>query len=286
MPSDRRIAAAFLAACSDELTALKPGNVHRYADGHGMTVADFAASAAAAAPAMAGIGSGVGQRIGEAVAASWARVGCNTNLGIVLLCAPLALAAERLAARAGRVAAADLARATATVLDGLTIEDAALAYRAIAMANPGGLGRLAREDVREPPQRTLREAMGLAADRDRIARQYVTGFADIFGFALPCFDRQIAAGATAECATSGLFLALLARWPDSHLVRKFGDSVAQTVTREAGQYYAEYISWAAPASLRRDLLDWDSRLKAQGLNPGSSADLTVATLFAYHLRQP
>jgi triphosphoribosyl-dephospho-CoA synthase len=145
LPSEPRIAAAFLAACSDELAALKPGNVHRYADGHGMTVEEFAASAAAAAPAVAGLGSGVGQRIGEAVAASWAKVGCNTNLGIVLLCAPLALAAERLAGHGGRVAAADLARATATVLDGLTIEDAVLAYHAIAMATETRLDGIRRQ---------------------------------------------------------------------------------------------------------------------------------------------
>ena len=31
------------------------------------------------------------------------------------------------------------------------------------------------------------------------------------------------------------------------------------------------------------LLDLDARLKADGINPGTSADLTVATLFAHHL---
>ena len=41
--------AAFVAACETELRALKPGNVHVYADGHGMSVDDFRASAIAAA---------------------------------------------------------------------------------------------------------------------------------------------------------------------------------------------------------------------------------------------
>jgi len=33
------------------------------------------------------------------------------------------------------------------------------------------------------------------------------------------------------------------------------------------------------------LLEWDAELKCQGINPGTSADLTVATLFADKLRR-
>jgi triphosphoribosyl-dephospho-CoA synthase len=33
-----------------------------------------------------------------------------------------------------------------------------------------------------------------------------------------------------------------------------------------------------------DLLQWDASLKQRGINPGTSADLTVATLFAHRLR--
>ena len=59
------IAAAFLAACAAELAALKPGNVHVHAAGHGMTVEDFAA-APAAAPAIAAAGAPVGERVRRA----------------------------------------------------------------------------------------------------------------------------------------------------------------------------------------------------------------------------
>ena len=101
----------------------------------------------------------------------------NTNLGIVLLCAPLAAAAEtprRSASRAWR-----------DVLAGLDREDAAQVFRAIALANPGGLGDAARHDVREPADIELMEAMREAAPRDRIAYQYASNFDDIFvtGFA-------------------------------------------------------------------------------------------------------
>ena len=283
---EQRIADAFVAACNDELAALKPGNVHRYADGHGMRVADFAACATAAAPGLARSGSSVGQRILEAVAASYAEVRCNTNLGIVLLAAPLASAAEKTPINGRGLDSDTLAGSLARVLGELDIDDAEAAYRAIALANPGGLGAVPEADVRGPARICLRDAMALAAARDRVARQYVTGYADVFGFALPRLHRLLAEGDDLEGATTGVYLALLARWPDTHLLRKFGDSVAQTVTREAAVFEEEFSRGKLSPRLRDELLDWDSRLKSQGLNPGTTADLTVATLFVHRLGQP
>ena len=62
-----KLANLFVAACEAELSALKPGNVHVFADGHGMTVADFRRSAAAAAPGLTDPALGVGARILAAV---------------------------------------------------------------------------------------------------------------------------------------------------------------------------------------------------------------------------
>src|SRR5262249_39259617 len=153
-------------ACRDELAALKPGNVHAFADGHRMTVADFERSAAAAAGPLAERGARIGTRVLAAVEATRAAVGMNTNLGIILLGAPLAAAAgER---------PPDLRAALSRRLDALDREDARLAFRAIVLASPGGLGTAAHHDVRAPATVSLRDAMAEAADRDRIARQYVT----------------------------------------------------------------------------------------------------------------
>jgi triphosphoribosyl-dephospho-CoA synthase len=284
---ETRIADAFVAACSDELAALKPGNVHRYADGHGMRVADFTASAAAAAPALARRGQRVGQRILDAAAATWAAVGCNTNLGIVLLCAPLARAAEDILTDGSRdhsgLGADRLAARLAVVLEQLDVGDAERAFRAIALANPGGLGEAVESDVREPARIDLRQAMDLAAPHDRIALQYVSGYSDIFDVALPCLNSLLAAGDSLECATTGLFLALLARWPDTHLLRKLGDNVAHTVTLEARPFHDAFMRTKLSPDFFGELLAWDSRLKTQGLNPGTTADLTVATLFVHRL---
>src|SRR5262249_33629811 len=88
-----RIRQVYLDDCRAALAALQPGNVHVVADGHDMTVADFEASAVTSAAAIADPRLSVGARVWRAVRLSRAAAGCNTNLGILLLSAPLAAAA-------------------------------------------------------------------------------------------------------------------------------------------------------------------------------------------------
>jgi len=260
------IADAYVAACLAELDALKPGNVHRHAEGHGMTVADFETSARVSAVGVARRGARVGARVLEAIRATRAAVGQNTNLGIVLLCAPLAAAAER---------GADVV----AVLDDLDAADARAVFAAIALANPGGLGTLEQNDVREPPRVSLREAMSAAAERDLVARQYQRDFADVLGFGAPAYEAARAAGADAAEATLAVYLGLLAAEPDSHIARKFGRETAEAVRRDAAARTGA-LDRLDPARRRAELAAWDRELKARGLNPGATADLTVASVFA------
>ncbi|HET6718936.1 MAG TPA: triphosphoribosyl-dephospho-CoA synthase, partial [Rhodocyclaceae bacterium] len=265
--------AAFLWACGLDVAVRKPGNVSRASAGHGMQAAAFLSSAEAAAGPLFTPGLAVGARIEAAVAATWQAVGCNTNLGIVLLCAPLAVAWERLrdntgadfdrlnfdrpelnqpdpdrasttvgAAHAGVGAAvgvdlAALKTALGAVLATLDLDDARATYRAIAQANPGGLGRAAAQDVAAPPSVNLRAAMGLAAERDSIARQYANGFADVFACGLPALTEPRRRGNLAG-AVQTVFMTFLAGWPDSHIVRKLGSGVAQSVTADAASWLA------------------------------------------------
>jgi len=267
------IAGAFRAACLAELAALKPGNVHVFSDGHRMTVADFERSAEAAAPAIAAPGARVGARILAAVEATREAVGQNTNLGIVLLAAPLAAAAER----EGGLRAALLA-----VLAGLDVEDADLAYRAIRLAGPAGLGRAAEHDVGAAPRVTLLEAMRAAAPRDRIARAYADGYEDVFGLGLPTLRAAREAGVGPPWDATALHLALLAAFPDTHVARKFGGRAAEALRDEAAALLAALGPYPGERDAAR-LLAFDASLKARGLNPGITADLTVAALFADRL---
>ncbi len=271
-----RVAAAFIWACRAELDAPKPGNVHVFAAGHRMTADQFVASADAAAPSLSAKGTRVGARILGAVEATFAAIGANTNLGIILLCAPLAAAAD-----ADRT---DMRASLVNVLKNLDIEDAVLAFRAIARAAPAGLGRSTRYDVFEQATVSLLQAMVEAADRDRVAGQYATGFADIFDLGVPLFEAAARQHADRKWATLTTYLGFLSAFPDSHIVRKYDAQTAEQVRRTAATHLASLQAATHPAELLPELLAWDAALKAAGLNPGTSADLTVATLFAHRLR--
>jgi triphosphoribosyl-dephospho-CoA synthase len=270
------IRVAYIEACHAELAALKPGNVHRHAPGHRMEVDDFVRSAEASAEFIAEPGARVGARVAGAVRATLEAAGQNTNLGIVLLCAPLAAAAE--------AEERDLRAALAQVLDRLDLRDAADVFAAIAAANPGGLGRADEHDVRAPASAPLLHAMAAAADRDRIACQYVSAYRDVFALGLGALDGARARGHNAEWSTSATYLAFLAEFPDTHVARKFDAATAERVRREAVVWRDRLATAGDPESVRADLMRWDEALKGLGVNPGTSADLTVATLFAAALR--
>jgi triphosphoribosyl-dephospho-CoA synthase len=270
------VAEAFIAACRDELEAPKPGNVHVFAPGHRMTTAQFIKSAAAAAGPLCEPDTRVGARIRGAVEATLQAVGTNTNLGIILLCAPLAAAAD--------LEALELRPALIRVLDDLDIDDADHAFAAIAQASPAGLGRAERHDVFAPAQVTLKQAMAEAADRDRVARQYAIVFADIFDLGMAWHAAAAMCWSDPKWATLAVYLGFLSEFPDSHVIRKNGVGVASEVRGTAMKFRALLWSTPEPASLLGDLLAWDAALKARGINPGTSADLTVATLFSRRLQ--
>jgi triphosphoribosyl-dephospho-CoA synthase len=270
-----RVAAAYVEACLSELDAPKPGNVHRFAPGHRMEAADFIRSAEASAAPITRRGARIGVRVRAAVEATLEAVGQNTNLGIILLCAPLAAAAED----TGNA----LRPALAAVLGRLDRTDAVDVFTAIAAANPGGLGRAPKHDVNAPVTATLREAMAEAADRDRIAHQYVTDYEDVFLLGLPALATARQRHSEARWSTLAVYLTFLAALPDTHIARKFDGATAEAVRREAAGWRDAFAAADDPNRIADGLLTWDATLKSRGINPGTSADLTVATLFASSL---
>lgn len=287
--------AVFLRACAWDVAVRKPGNVSWHSPGHRMQAQMFLDSAQACATALCRPDATVGARIEAAVQATQAAVGCNTNLGIALLCAPTALAFES-AQAAGQVAnTTALRQAWQDVMTGLSLVDAVQAYRAIALAQPGGLGDAPEQDVRQVPSLNLREAMALAATRDRIAAQYRDAGADLFDVGLAAlagwsglalFDADSATVQTPSVAhttaVQHVYLAFLASAPDSHIVRKHGEALAHSVMKQAAPWLAR-VEQGEVLDDQPGFAAWDETLKAQGINPGTSADLTVASLMLWGL---
>jgi triphosphoribosyl-dephospho-CoA synthase len=270
------VARSFRDACLAELDALKPGNVHRFSDGHNMTIADFVASAKAAAPFIGREGLAVGKRIRLAVEATRHQTGQNTNLGIVLLAAPLAEAA--LASRGG-----DLESRLHHILQELSVDDAREAYRAIRETKPGGLGVAPQHDVASEPEVTLIEAMRAAEVRDRIAWNYTHDFDDIFKLGFKWLAQARDRWSDPTWATTRVYLGFLAHVPDTLIERKYGERIAARVREEARPIESSLTECQSPEAMTAPLTAFDRALKERGLNPGTSADLTVATLFAASL---
>lgn len=239
-----------------------------------MTASDFLASAAVAAPLLADTRESLGEIVLRATTASFEVAGCNTNLGIVLLAAPLARATLL------RSRSENLRQSLHRVLDGLSRDDASRVFAAIRHAAPGGLGRSEHQDVAEEPTMTLKEVMQLASVRDRIAFQYANDFDDIFELGVPLLRKYRSRWNSITWAAVGVYLGFLARYPDTHVVRKLGAEKAQSVRLAAQELESRYKACENPATFAGQLAAFDRELKQGSVNPGTSADLTVATILA------
>ena len=133
-----------------EVTAPKPGNVHRGADFEDVTYLDFLLSAAVVAPILERTAElSVGGAVLDAVRATKQAVGTNTNLGTLLLIAPLTMVPDGVRHADG----------IGSALSRLNEEDTRQVYEAIRISSAGGLGRVDEADVSNepPPNRHVRE---------------------------------------------------------------------------------------------------------------------------------
>lgn len=259
-------------ACLLEASAEKPGNVTPTRCFHDMRYEDFLRSAVAIGPQLALAGSrGVGATILACIQATRRLTQANTNLGIVLLFAPLA--------RAALTTDSGLRAGLQDVLRSLSLDDARDAYAAIRLALPGGFEQNERHDIRSEPTVTLLEAMVSAAERDSIAAEYLNNFAVTFDLGLPLLRYALERGAPTGQAIVQTYIELLARLPDTLIARKLGSEQARAVSKlattvvEAGGVF-EAEGRAAITRLDETLRDANNRL-----NPGTTADLVAVVLF-------
>ena len=285
------IAAAAQLACLLEASAPKPGNISPGRHFHDTRYEDFLASAAAIGGAFARVGDPartLGATILEAIRATARWTNSNTNLGIVLLLAPLAHAAHeacRLNQAEGDAARSALREQLARVLRSTTVRDAAHVYEAIRIAHPAGLGKVDTEDVAAAPTIALRDAMALAAGRDGIAREYATDFATTFGTGASALARARRDGLPWDDSVLECYLTLLAAAPDTHIERKLGRAAAVDVSESARATLAAGGIRTAAGRKSIALLDRQLRDERNSRNPGTTADLTAAAIYVVLLEE-
>ncbi len=257
-------------ACLLEVTASKPGNVHRGADFEDLTFGDFVVSAVAIGPSFDAGYKRLGPLVLEAIKATRQVVRTNTNLGMMLLMGPLALVSEGVSLEDG----------VRDVLGDLDIVDSRLVYEAIRLACPGGMGRVEQADIAGPAPADLRAAMRSAADRDLVARQYVNGFSEVLGLVVPRLASGLTRGWTVNDTIVRTHLEMMHAHPDSLIARKCGHEVAE----ESAAYAGQVLSAGEPGdeNYHGALADFDFWLRSDDhrRNPGTTADLIAAGLFA------
>ncbi len=274
-------------ACLLEVSASKPGNVNRLHDFSDLHFEDLLLSAVAIGPAMENAFKySVGQIISRAIQDTHLLVGTNTNLGIVLILAPLVKACSFVQG-IYRIIKPDLEYLAgirenlAAILDGMTIEDARLTYAAIRMVNPGGLGKVTQSDISEEPSITLLKAMSLAQEIDSIANEYISRYTITFEIGLPALNEALHAGHDLSSAIVQAFLVILSRVPDTLIARKVGRERAIQVSSWAEDVLEKGGILTPEGREAITELDQELRDKDHALNPGTTADLTAAAIFLY-----
>jgi triphosphoribosyl-dephospho-CoA synthase len=259
-------------ACLLEASAPKPGNVYPGANFDDVTFHDFERSAEIIGPILGRTRQlGVGRTILEAVRATRERVSTNTNLGMLLLLAPLAAVPDSAPFQAG----------IPSVLAGLSFDDTRLVYEAIRVSAPGGLGTSREADVLRgtPPNLRLVDAMRMAADVDLVARQYTNGFNDVLCGTAELLAEGVARGWRLSDAIVNTQLRRLARHGDSLIVRKCGQPTSDEVRDRAAHVLAAGLP--GDDAYECAVAEYDGWLRGDDhrRNPGTTADLIAAGLF-------
>ena len=264
-------------SCILEVMCPKPGNVcpgHSFTDVHSgrqIAASDFVNSADAIAPIVSRTTpESIGQTILCCVQATRQVVAHNTNLGIILLLVPLAAVPED----------QPLVNGIDSVLEGMTVNDSRLVYQAIRIAEPGGLGTAPEEDIHEQPRLPLQACMRLAADRDMIARQYSDGFRQVLSDGMTLLENAICKVSHQQDQITWIALNLLARFGDSLILRKCGPGIAEQVRLMAADVISSGWPDSRTAAEKYQRLDEFLRSDGNRRNPGTTADLIAAILFA------
>jgi triphosphoribosyl-dephospho-CoA synthase len=259
-----------------EASAPKPGNVHPAAAFADLTHAELVAAGLAIAPAIDhAADEPLGRTILAAVRAARQVTRSNANLGIVLAIAPLAAVPDAADGCPQAPASADVA----AVLARLTPDDAADVWRAIALAQPGGMGSSPRHDLSGPPPADLLDAMRIAAPHDAIARLWTEGYEPLFTGLLADLDACLHRGLSLDEAIVSAFLDQLAREPDSLVARRHGESVAIDVSRRAAAARGSPEAIAEFDRFLRSPVPPPAGGPPRHINPGTTADLTAAALY-------
>lgn len=268
--------AAYLFSCKKDIELIKPGNVNLLSPHKDTKAQDYLDSATLSSKELFNQNHSLGKRILESVKVTRSQVNVNTNLGIILLCAPVIQSYIDFNAL-------DLRDCIKKTLSATSVKDTHDLCAAINISSPGGLGDSDLYDTASYPNISIKQIMDYSKEYDRISYQYSHNFTDIFDFIIPKLEFLNQRYESLDISLSLLFIEILAKIPDSHISRKFGDKIAKKTSNNAYDLLKILDREYDPDYLAKALNNLDYEYKKKGINPGTTADLLVASLMIYKI---
>ena len=268
--------AAYLFSCKKDIELIKPGNVNLLSPHKDTKAQDYLDSATLSSKELFNQNHSLGKRILESVKITRSQVNVNTNLGIILLCAPVIQSYIDFNAL-------DLRDCIKKTLSATSVKDTHDLCAAINISSPGGLGDSDLYDTASYPNISIKQIMDYSKEYDRISYQYSHNFTDIFDFIIPKLEFLNQRYESLDISLSLLFIEILAKIPDSHISRKFGDKIAKKTSNNAYDLLKILDREYDPDYLAKALNNLDYEYKKKGINPGTTADLLVASLMIYKI---
>lgn len=290
MDAEKIAKIAQIASCLEVSGYPKPGNVHRTRDFDDMVFEDFLISGIVIGDTIKKAAASVnkdnlsqaqmGKYILEAVKETDNWIANNTNLGIVMLLVPISCAA------AISDSFDEVRENIVKLMAKTTVDDAIDLYDAINIADAGGMGdqdeydvasENAKEELRENNQ-TMYDVLKISAPWDRLANELTADMPTCFEIGYKTYS-EIKNKDSLNKASVLTFLTILSQIPDTLISRKYGDEKAREVSNQAG----ELLSFKDDDDFSDKLKEFDDYLFENKLNPGTTADLTAASIMISYL---
>lgn len=289
MNSDEIAKIAQIASALEVSGYPKPGNVHRTRDYDDMVFEDFIISGIVIGDTVREACSDVdvenprlGKYILEAVAETDRWIKNNTNLGIMMMTIPIAVAA----------AISDDFNAirpnVVKLMANTSVDDACDLYDAINIADAGGMGDQdeydvasdnAKNELRQNNQ-TMYDVLKISAPWDMLGREMTSDMPVVFEMGFPTYNELIKEKSLNDACVL-TFLTILSQVPDTLISRKYGEDDALKVSMMT----RDLLNLKDESDFGEKVKEFDEYLYKNDYNPGTTADLTAASIFVSYLKE-
>lgn len=266
----------------------KPGNVHRTRDYDDMEFEDFVISGIVIGDTIREACADVdvenpklGKYILQAVAETDRWIKNNTNLGIVMMTTPIAVAA------AISDSFDDIRENVKVIMANTSVDDACDLYDAINIADAGGMGDQdeydvasdnAKNELRQNNQ-TMYDVLKISAPWDMLAREMTSDMPAVFEIGYPAYHK-LRGEKTQNEACVLTFLTILSQVPDTLISRKYGSDEALKISMMT----RDLLNLKDSKDFMDKVREFDEFLYKNKFNPGTTADLTAASIFVSYLK--